>query len=205
MEGYFRIRDVIIAIDTQFAAVAEPIVLGGLLVGLVWVTWHDLKSRRIPNVATYTMVLAGLIWGGICNFFPHPIVASHSFPEALAGCSSCFAVMFAIYSFTNSGAGDVKLAAGVGSFLGVKGGLLTICYAYISAACFAGCLLIWLFGFGYAIRGLLRFMRIWATPEEPEIEVKAKAIMSRGLPLAPFFLIGTVLTLVDLLRFFPAR
>ena len=59
----------IIAIDTQFAAVAEPIVLGGLLVGLVWVTWHDLKSRRIPNVATYTMVLAGLIWEEFATSF----------------------------------------------------------------------------------------------------------------------------------------
>jgi prepilin signal peptidase PulO-like enzyme (type II secretory pathway) len=150
------------------------------------------------------MVLAGLLWGGICTFFPNTIVVNHSFSEAFAGCLSCFAVMFAIYSYTNSGAGDVKLAAGIGAFLGVKGGLLAICYAYISAACFAGCLLIWLFGFGFALRGLLRFMNVWVTPESPEISAKAQAIMSRGLPLAPFFLVGTVLTLFDLLRFFPA-
>jgi prepilin signal peptidase PulO-like enzyme (type II secretory pathway) len=112
--------------------------------------------------------------------------------------------MFVIYSYTNSGAGDVKLAAGIGAFLGVKGGLLTICYAYIAAACFAGCLMIWLFGFGFAARGVMRFSQIWHAPENPEIEARAKTIMSKGLPLAPFFLIGTLLTLFDLLRFFQA-
>lgn len=112
--------------------------------------------------------------------------------------------MFAIYSYTNSGAGDVKLAAGLGAFLGVKGGLLTICYAYISAACFAGCLVIWVFGFGFAIRGLMRFLQVWKSPENPEIEARATALMSLGLPLAPFFLIGTVFSLFDLLRFFAA-
>ena len=125
--------------------------------------------------------------------------------EAMSGSFACFAIMFAIYSYTNSGAGDVKLAAGIGAFLGVKGGLLTICYAYIFAACFAGCLIIWLFGFGFALRGLLRFFQLYVIPENPEIEAKAQAILSQGLPLAPFFLIGTVLTLFDLLRFFPAR
>jgi len=150
------------------------------------------------------MVLAGLLWGGICNFLPHPLVATHSIAEASFGCLTCFAIMFVIYSYTNSGAGDVKLAAGIGAFLGVKGGLLTICYTYIAAACFAGCLMIWLFGFGFAARSVMRFSQIWTAPENPKIEARAKKIMSQGLPLAPFFLIGTLLTLFDLLRFFQA-
>ncbi len=121
--------------------------------------------------------------------------------QSALGCFSSFAVMFAIYSYTNSGAGDVKLAAGIGAFLGVKGGLLTICYAYICAACFAVCLIIWLFGYGFALRRLMRFMQVWVAPESPEIEEKAQAIVSQGLPLAPFFLIGAILALFDLLRF----
>jgi len=168
--------------------------------------WYDLTQRRIPNFVSYPCICFGLALAGICSIAGSAQTQGDciSFPHSMLGTLVCFILMFVIYSYTNSGAGDVKLAAGIGAFLGVKGGLLAICYAYISAACFAGCLLIWLFGFGFALRGLLRFINVWVTPESPEIDAKAKAIMSRGLPLAPFFLIGTILTLFDLLRFFQA-
>jgi len=168
----------------------------------------DVVSRRIPNAATYSLAIGGLAFSSIMSLAVNGLTEaplSSSLLGSIQGLLTSFAIMFVIYAYTNSGAGDVKLAAGIGSFLGMKGGLLTICYAYITAACFAGCLVIWMFGFGFAVRAVLRLPRLWVTPECPEIEARAKTIMSKGLPLAPFFLIGTLLTLFDLLRFFQAN
>ena len=179
----------------------------GLLLAIAAVAVSDCRCRRIPNSATYPLMLTGLSLSLATSgfgFFSMGITEKLSFPgfsDSIKGAFCCFAVMFVIYSYTNSGAGDVKLAAGIGSFLGVQGGILTICYAYIAAACFAGCLIVWMFGFGFAVRSLLRSLRLWPYPEEPAVEDRAKALMSRGLPLAPFFLIGTILALFDLPSF----
>jgi len=187
------------ALPTQFGAILL------LLTFLCAAAKFDIALRRIPNAVSYTLVLFGLVFALARDYGVDFGPISSSSLDAILGAFICFAGMFIIYAYTNSGAGDVKLAAGIGAFLGVKGGLLTICYAYITAACFVGCLMIWLFGFGFAARSVMRFSQIWPATERPEIEAKAKRIMSKGLPLAPFFLIGTILTLFDLLRFFPAN
>lgn len=181
--------------------VVESIAVLGVMGCLGFVSWTDVWSRKIPNLATYSLGLTGLIWGAAISFHPSPQLLVDSFLGSLAGLIVSFSIMFVIYAYTNSGAGDVKLAAGIGAFLGIQGGLLTICYAYITAACFASCLLIWMFGFGYVARSSLRVLKLWPYPEDPAIEERANSIMSQGLPLAPFFLIGTILTIFDLPSF----
>ncbi|MEY4565900.1 MAG: hypothetical protein RLY14_870 [Planctomycetota bacterium] len=181
---------------------AEPLVITCLVGILGFIAWKDLQSRRIPNYATYSLVLAGCVWGFLCQTFSLTTVHIQSLSEAIFGAATCFAVMFAIYIYTNSGAGDVKLAAGIGSFFGVQEGLQTICYAYITAACFAGCLIIWFLGFGFASRRFLQILWIPVSAEDPEVERKASQLMSKGLPLAPFFLIGTLLTIAHSISLF---
>ena len=195
----FNVIPWVLATIVRFVELA---VLGGLLVALGWIAREDIRSRRIPNRATYPMILLGLLWGLGSSFVTHRLFPVQSLLDALLGCLICFAIMFVIYVYTNSGAGDVKLAAGIGSFLGVKGGFLAICYTYITAACFAGCLILWMFGFGFAARGLLRTLGIWTAPEPEAVQLKVAELLSRGLPLAPFFLIGTTLVLLEFMGFF---
>jgi prepilin peptidase CpaA len=79
------------------------------LVGYAAVT--DLRVRRIPNWLTLTLVLSGLAqsltrWALI------------SPKQSLLGLVVGFAVTFLLYIIGGRGAGDVKLTAGIGAWLG---------------------------------------------------------------------------------------
>ena len=84
----------------------------------------DLRARRIPNWLTLTVTLAGLAqsltpWG-VTTF-------SHSLFGLLAG----FVATFVLYILGGRGAGDVKLTAGIGAWLGPKAVLLVLIAAAV--------------------------------------------------------------------------
>jgi prepilin peptidase CpaA len=89
-----------------------PIGLAVILVALVLTAavW-DLKSRRIPN----WLSLAGIISGISLNSF---LFGWTGLKEALEGMAVAFAVYFLLYMVRAMGAGDVKLMAAVGTFVG---------------------------------------------------------------------------------------
>lgn len=82
-----------------------------LMALLVWAAAVDLRSRRIPNVLTFTLVLTGLIQAIL---FGSPI----GIGDALAGLGVGFALTFVLFVLGAMGGGDVKLLAGVGAWLG---------------------------------------------------------------------------------------
>jgi prepilin peptidase CpaA len=85
--------------------------LAVLSTGLLVATVVDLRTRRIPNLLTGSMALAGLGlaalgWGSI------------SIGAALLGCIVGLVLMLPGHALGATGAGDVKLMAAVGSLLG---------------------------------------------------------------------------------------
>ena len=109
--------------------------------------WRDIVSRRIPNV----LVVVALIAGGVMHlvavqmggsFLGSAAGLDRSVLGALAGLS----VMLPLYLCRAMGAGDVKLMAGVGAFLGpmptlgaalltfVAGGIFSLTFALWSGA-----------------------------------------------------------------------
>lgn len=87
-------------------------VKAGVLICLLGIAVrNDVICRRIPNGLTGTAVLTGL---GFSLVIPNGIGPSSSLLGALAG----FAVMMPLYLLRAMGAGDVKLMAAVGAFLG---------------------------------------------------------------------------------------
>jgi prepilin peptidase CpaA len=73
-----------------------------LVVLLAWSAASDLRWRRIPNWISFTLILSGL-------FVPW---------RSFAGLGVGFALPFVLYLFGALGAGDVKLLAGVGIWVG---------------------------------------------------------------------------------------
>lgn len=94
------------------------IVLSLLLAGAVW---HDVRSRRIPNV----LVLVGLVLAFALQavlpegdgLFLAPF-GSIGLLWSLAGVATGLALLLPMYALRALGAGDVKLLAMIGAFVG---------------------------------------------------------------------------------------
>ncbi|MDH4300622.1 MAG: A24 family peptidase [Nitrospira sp.] len=108
----------------------EPILTTALIIILVIAVVFDLRSSRIPNWLTFpamSVALAGHAWmGGVDGAL-----------FSLAGLGIGLGLFFLIYLVGGIGAGDVKLMAAIGSFVGVNGVLTCACLAGIAGGVYA--------------------------------------------------------------------
>jgi len=97
---------------------------------VVMATGADVRSRRIPNRLTGPALLLGIavhaVWSG-------PAGAG----GALLGALLAGAILFPGWLLGTMGAGDVKLMAAVGAWLGHPGGLIAAVAALIAGGVFA--------------------------------------------------------------------
>lgn len=84
-----------------------------LLTWLVGLSWYDITQRRLPNWLTVPGAVAILMGAA----------AAGGGAPALAGAISLFAIYFALHLIAPAamGAGDVKLAIGIGALTGAFG------------------------------------------------------------------------------------
>lgn len=97
---------------------------------LIVAAYIDGKQLRVPNWITYPMVIAGLFynawiggWGGLGS--------------GLLGMMVGLACLLPLYSVGGMGAGDVKLMAGIGAWLGAKITFYAFCVSTIVGAVMA--------------------------------------------------------------------
>ena len=97
-----------------------------LAVALVTATITDIRSQRIYNWLTYPLILAG--------FATHTVFGGYAgLKFAAGGFAIGFTVMAIPYFLGVMGAGDVKLMAGVGAWLG-----LDVTFTSVLFTCIAG-------------------------------------------------------------------
>jgi prepilin peptidase CpaA len=92
-------------------AVREMLQFAPLLGLLVWAAVVDLRSRRIPNWMTGALVASGLMQSGLAFW-------SLSSGQAWAGLGAGFGLTFILFALGGMSAGDVKLFAGIGAWVG---------------------------------------------------------------------------------------
>ncbi|MBE3027666.1 hypothetical protein GQ37_019955 [Janthinobacterium sp. BJB1] len=94
-----------------FPLTVPAVLLCALLAGAVW---HDVRSRRIPNGLVFGGALAALLLHAVLT----PAAGGLGLPAALAGLALGLALLLPMYMLRALGAGDVKLMAMAGAFLG---------------------------------------------------------------------------------------
>jgi prepilin peptidase CpaA len=111
----------------------------------------DLKTAKIPNVLTFSMMLSGMAW--------------HSATNGLAGLGFSAGGLFlgigiflGPYLMGGMGAGDVKLLGGVGALLGAKGVIIGAVFSILLGGVYATIILIIHFDYTRSLA-----CRLWAT------------------------------------------
>ena len=81
----------------------------------IFVTYYDVRYRRIPN----NFVLAGFFGGLALNAW---LGGWYGVGESLLGCSFAFCLMFVVRMYSGAtGPGDIKLFAAIGAIIGWRG------------------------------------------------------------------------------------
>jgi prepilin peptidase CpaA len=105
---------------------------GVLIALLVAAAVIDYRSYRIPNWLTFGGMLLGLICSVVL-----PSLHDTGFLWALGGLGVGFGVMLPLHVLRILGAGDVKLMAMAGAFLGAVGTLYAILFTFIAGGILA--------------------------------------------------------------------
>jgi prepilin peptidase CpaA len=115
------------------SATAAAIVSGALLAAfLAAAAAIDLRTLRVPNRLTALCALAGLVISALVWRPWHNALA-----WSVAGMATGLAVMLPMYALRALGAGDVKLMAAVGAYLGPVDVLLATVFVLIAGGAIA--------------------------------------------------------------------
>ncbi|NOX55639.1 MAG: prepilin peptidase [Planctomycetes bacterium] len=101
---------------------------------LILAAYIDGKQLRVPNWLTYPMVLTGLIFGAWSGGWGD---VHSGFLGSLLGMFVGLACLLPLYAVGGMGAGDVKLMAGVGAWLGIQTTFYAFCVSAIVGAVMA--------------------------------------------------------------------
>jgi prepilin peptidase CpaA len=93
-------------------------------------TWIDMRTRRVPNRLTFSIAIAGLV-------IALAQLGAVTAPQALGGLAVGLALMLPGHVIGATGAGDVKLFAALGTFLGPSGILAGFAYTAIAGGVLA--------------------------------------------------------------------
>jgi prepilin peptidase CpaA len=95
-----------------------------MLALLIWAAIEDVRTRRIRNWLTLSLIVSGLIYSHLGYGTVTP-------GQAWLGLAAGFFLPFALFLIGALGGGDVKLLAGVGVWLGPTGSLAVFAGAAI--------------------------------------------------------------------------
>lgn len=100
---------------------------------LILAAWIDGKELKVPNWITFPMVLAGLVYSAWAGGWS-------GLGFGLAGMATGLLCLLPLYSVGGMGAGDVKLMAGIGAWMGWQVTLQAFVVSVVVGAVMAVCM-----------------------------------------------------------------
>lgn len=176
--------------------VGLPLMPFGVLIPLVSIaSITDLKSRKIPNWLNYSAFILAIVFASVFSLGGSAPSSKTGIDltSSLIGFTSVFATMLVIYSTIGIGAGDVKLAGVIGACVGLQSGLMIVFWAFLTAGLAVSVVAIWKIGPLQLIRKTLSHVKPTVFPPANNLSLD----LSYPVPMAVFFAIGTVLTLLE--------
>lgn len=156
-----------------------------VVVSSVVASVSDLRNFRIPNALTFPLIISGVAY--------HVIVGGLvGLQSSLLGAFFGLAILFMFYVIGAMGAGDVKLMAGVGAWLGMPGTVYVFSIAGLATGAYSFVLLAWRGRFGQVLaRFRIGLFRLRALGKHLAAEQRVESVVKqcdRRLQLVPFAL-----------------
>ncbi len=146
---------------------------------LIVAAWIDGKELRVPNWITFPMVLSGIafnVWmSGLSGL-----------GAALLGTVVGLASLLPLYSVGGMGAGDVKLMAGMGAWLGPVVTFYAFCVSVIVGAIMAVCMVLYRNGWDKHYGQFLMIAAEWLTIKNPKELSRIAAERKPTMMLLPY-------------------
>lgn len=182
----------------SFWSLSPALLLWALLAAAVC---HDVRSRRIPNRLVFSGALLGIFLNSVPFQIPGfllPVMEPAGFLMALGGLGLGLAFLMPMYMMKAMGAGDVKMMAMIGAFLGPRPVFVAMILTFIAGGVMAVAVAAWngtlrrVFSNTYhlALQGLMRGV----SGQVPQME--EPVVPTGKLPYAIAIATGTTLYLV---------
>lgn len=127
---------------------------------LIWAAWIDGRQLRVPNWLTYPMLLSGLVYGTAVGGW---IGLEHSLVGMVVG----LACLLPLYSVGGMGAGDVKLMAAMGAWVGASTTWYAFCVSVVVGAIMAVIMAAYRGKLGHHYQNFWMIAMEWLTVKDP--------------------------------------
>jgi prepilin peptidase CpaA len=146
---------------------------------LIVAAYIDGKQLRVPNWLTYPMVLSGLVYGAWTAGWA-------GLGDALLGMVVGLACLLPLYAVGGMGAGDVKLMAGVGAWLGMSITFYAFCVSVVVGAVMAVAMVLYRRSAGHHYANLLLILSEWMLIRNPKELSRLAAERKPTMLLLPY-------------------
>jgi len=209
-EGIYLRRVWVTSASTELEAVIEllgRLVLeprtGVLILVLLVAAASDARTHRIPNWLVASGLIFALIYNGTGfsvaeNYLSIPFLRENGWLISLQGMAVGFVLFFPLYLLRAMGAGDVKLAAMIGAFLGPWNTGMAVLSAFLAGGVLAIASMLWRGTALRALKNILLLTRASVLPVPAGVlSIQVHTSASAGtLPYAIAIAVGTIAYLV---------
>ncbi len=161
------------------------LMVGAVVCALVAAGW-DLARRRIPNLLTYSAAVLGLSAQLV-------VAGRKGLLDGLAGGLVAGGIFFALFALRAMGAGDVKLMAALGCWVGIRQGLLIVLASAIAGGLLAVIVMVARRRVGRTLRNIGELGRFYAGAGlKPHPQINLQNPESVAVPYAVAIAAGTL-------------